>query len=127
MNAVLVSLPLYYIILYGRLANTAFTKPVPPDLNPLSWCHWIALKVRSFVSQAWLNRIPVKSSLFSWGVKIDDVKCSLCVGQQESASDRLVSSSLAISVWNHVARCSGVYIEGVKIIRSLSFTYLIFY
>lgn len=35
----------------------------PPDLNPMSWCHWIPLKVRSIAWRARLNRIPSKVGL----------------------------------------------------------------
>ncbi|KAK1422143.1 hypothetical protein QVD17_25055 [Tagetes erecta] len=90
---------LRYIIDYNRL---------PSDLNPMSWCHWIPLKVRCFMWRARLDRIPAKTGLIARGVGIGGGSCSLCIGTDESHSHLLISCPFASRVWDKVAEWCGV-------------------
>ncbi|KAK1407437.1 hypothetical protein QVD17_39053 [Tagetes erecta] len=99
------------------LRNIIEYNRVPPDLNPMSWCHWIPLKVRCFAWRARLDRFPAKSALIARGVGIDGGGCSMCIGADETPSHLLISCPFASRVWEQVAAWCGVSLVGINGIK----------
>lgn len=113
-----VMIPGYFWLVHWSRSILEYNRD-PSDLNTMSWCHWIPLKVRCFVWRVRCNKIPAKVSLVARGIGLDSTECSLCVGADESANHLMFLCPFSSKVWAIIADWCDVSLQRVSCIRGL--------
>ncbi|GJZ25898.1 RNA-directed DNA polymerase, eukaryota, reverse transcriptase zinc-binding domain protein [Tanacetum coccineum] len=75
---------------------------LPSLIPPTSWYKVLPRKVNIFLWRLYLDRLPHRLNLSSYGLDIQSISCPMCNGNVESSSHILFECDIASEVWRMV-------------------------
>ena len=99
---------------------------LPKDTNATRWIKSILIKINVFAWKVYLDRLPTRMNMLSWGVYVSSLLCPICNSDHEDTSHLLFSCVMASDVvrllcrwWDLVWMPLGSYSEWLSWFNSV--------